>query len=45
VPAHVTYFSRKWFEQMAPRHGLAVAHWDASHENGQAFELVLRRAS
>ena len=43
VPAHVTYFSRAWFEHIAPRHGLAVAHWDASHEDGQAFELVLRK--
>jgi SAM-dependent methyltransferase len=44
VPAHVTYFSRTWFEQEAPRHGLSVAHWDASHENGQAFELVLAKS-
>jgi 2-polyprenyl-3-methyl-5-hydroxy-6-metoxy-1,4-benzoquinol methylase len=45
VPAHVTYFSRTWFEAVAPRHGLEVAHWDASHEGGQAFELVLERAA
>ena len=44
VPAHVTYFSKKWFEQVAPRHGLRVVHWDASHEDGQAFELVLQRS-
>lgn len=44
VPAHVTYFSRKWFEQVAPRHQLRVEHWDASHEGGQAFELLLVRA-
>jgi SAM-dependent methyltransferase len=44
VPAHVTYFSRLWFEREAPRHGLAVAHWDAGHEDGQAFELVLAKA-
>lgn len=43
VPAHVTYFSRAWFDLVAPRHGLAVAHWDASHEDGQAFELVLAK--
>jgi hypothetical protein len=43
VPAHVTYFSREWFDQIAPRHGLEVVHWDASHEEGQAFELVLRK--
>jgi len=44
VPAHVTYFSKKWFDQVAPRHGLRVVHWDASHEDGQAFELVLQRS-
>ena len=44
VPAHVTYFSRKWFEQVAPRHQLRVEHWDASHEGGEAFELLLVRA-
>lgn len=41
VPAHVTYLSLKWFEFHAPNHGLVVQHWDASHEDGQAFELVL----
>ncbi len=43
VPAHVTYFSRAWFKQVAHRHDLRVTHWDASHEDGQAFELVLER--
>lgn len=43
VPAHVTYFSRKWFDRVARRHGLRVIHWDARHEDGQAFELVLQR--
>lgn len=43
VPAHITYFSRRWFAQVAPRHGLRVAHWNADHEQGQAFELVLLR--
>jgi SAM-dependent methyltransferase len=43
VPAHVTYFSRAWFEREAPRSNLQVVHWDASHENGQAFELVLQK--
>ncbi len=42
VPAHITYFSRQWFELQAASH-FSIAHWDASHENGQAFELVLRR--
>ena len=43
VPAHVTYFSRKWFERVAPRYGLHITHWDARHEDGQAFELVLQK--
>ena len=43
VPAHVTYFSRQWFTRVAPRHGMRVVHWDARHEDGQAFELVLQR--
>jgi SAM-dependent methyltransferase len=44
VPAHISYLSRTWFEQMGPRHGLRVQHWDAGHEDGQAFELVLAKA-
>lgn len=44
VPAHVTYLSRKWFTQEGRRHGLHVAHWDATHEDGQAFELVLAKS-
>lgn len=43
VPAHITYFSRAWFEYIAPKHGLYVAHWNADHEQGQAFELVLEK--
>lgn len=43
VPAHITYFSRRWFDRFAPTCGLRVASWDASHEDGQAFELVLGR--
>ena len=44
VPAHITYFSRRWFDRFAPTCGLEVANWDASHEDGQAFELVLAPA-
>lgn len=44
VPAHITYFSRRWFEREAPRHALDVTHWDATHEDGQAFELVLTKS-
>jgi SAM-dependent methyltransferase len=43
VPAHVSYLSRNWFEQIAPKHRMSVAHWDARHEDGQAFELVLAK--
>ena len=43
VPAHITYFSRDWFAQTLPALELDIVHWDATHENGQAFELVLRR--
>ncbi|HEY2394779.1 MAG TPA: class I SAM-dependent methyltransferase [Rudaea sp.] len=41
VPAHITYFSRRWFEQQKALNGLTVVAWDDSHEDGQAFELVL----
>lgn len=41
VPAHITYFSRKWFESTLPELGLDIIHWDAGHEDGQAFELVI----
>jgi len=44
VPAHVSYFSRQWFDQVAVQLGFRVAHWDARHEEGQAFELVLQRS-
>jgi 2-polyprenyl-3-methyl-5-hydroxy-6-metoxy-1,4-benzoquinol methylase len=43
VPAHVTYFSRAWFVRETPHNRLQVVHWDASHEDGQAFELVLQK--
>jgi len=45
VPAHVTYFSRKWFEQVAPRLGMRILHWDDNHAEGEAFELVLERTT
>jgi 2-polyprenyl-3-methyl-5-hydroxy-6-metoxy-1,4-benzoquinol methylase len=41
VPAHIAYLSKTWFEITAARCGLRLIHWDASHENGQAFEAVL----
>lgn len=43
VPAHITYFSRKWFARQAADNELKIVHWDASHEDGQAFELVMQR--
>lgn len=43
VPAHITYFSRAWFERAARPHRLRVVQWNANHEDGQAFELVLVR--
>ena len=42
VPAHITYFSRRWFKEHAS--GLKIAHWDETHENGQAFAVVLCKA-
>lgn len=41
VPAHIAYLSREWFEITARRAGLELIHWDAGHEEGQAFEAVL----
>ena len=41
VPAHVTYFSRQWFERAGRASGLTVTSWDNTHEDNQAFELVL----
>jgi SAM-dependent methyltransferase len=43
VPAHITYFSREWFATQARACGLRIEHWDSSHDEGRAFELVLRR--
>ena len=43
VPAHITYLSKRWFEQQATKLGLEIMHWDATHEDGQAFAVVLRK--
>jgi len=43
VPAHIAYLSKHWFEITASRAGLELLHWDAGHEEGQAFEAVLGR--
>jgi len=41
VPAHISYLSQAWFERIGAECGLRLVHWDASHEDGQAFEAVL----
>jgi hypothetical protein len=43
VPAHITYFSRRWFAQQADALGLKIAHWNQSHEDEQAFAVVLSK--
>jgi SAM-dependent methyltransferase len=45
VPAHITYLSRAWFDLAGESAGLVVSRWDAGHEDGQAFEVVLERAA
>lgn len=41
VPAHISYFSKRWFQGHAS--GLKIAHWDNSDEGGQAFAVVLHK--
>ena len=43
VPAHITYLSKRWFEQQATKLGLDILHWDETHEDGQAFAVVLHK--
>jgi hypothetical protein len=43
VPAYITYFSNQWFRQRASAFGLSVIAWDETHEDGQAFELVISK--
>jgi Methyltransferase domain len=43
VPAHLQYFSEQGMVETAQRAGLQVIHWDASAEEGQAFEAWLGR--
>ncbi|MGA9335686.1 MAG: class I SAM-dependent methyltransferase [Rudaea sp.] len=43
VPAHLSYFSRCWFERKAPACGLELVHWDDSHDGHQVCEVVLSR--
>jgi len=43
VPAHITYFSEKGLAEAAAKAGLEMRFWEASSEEGQAFEAVLGR--
>lgn len=43
VPAHISYLSRPWLQQVAERCGLQLLHWDAEQDGQQAFEAVLQR--
>jgi SAM-dependent methyltransferase len=44
VPAHIGYLSKQFFAQQCAAIGdLKLEHWDASHEQGQAYEVVLRQ--
>lgn len=42
VPAHLQYFSEKAMRAAAATAGLELRHWDATSEDGQAFEAWLR---
>jgi SAM-dependent methyltransferase len=41
VPAHIQYFSEASMQKLAEQCGLRVVHWNAGHEDGQAFEAWL----
>jgi len=41
VPAHLQYFSKRGMKTAADRAGLHLRYWDASAEDGQAFEAWL----
>jgi hypothetical protein len=41
VPAHLQYFSKRGMKTAASLAGLRLRHWDASAEEGQAFEAWL----
>ena len=45
VPAHTAYLSEAFFTKKAGLLGLALVSFDASHENGQAFEAILERVA
>jgi 2-polyprenyl-3-methyl-5-hydroxy-6-metoxy-1,4-benzoquinol methylase len=43
VPAHIGYLSERFFQHVCSLlPGLKLEYWDASHEDGQAYEAILR---
>jgi hypothetical protein len=44
VPGHLQYFSERGMQRMAEAAGFKVAYWDATAEEGQAFETWLEPA-
>jgi trans-aconitate methyltransferase len=42
VPAHLQYFSERGMQRMAEAAGFKIAYWDATSEDGQAFETWLK---
>ncbi len=44
VPAHIQYFGEQSMQALANACGLRVTHWNAAHEEGQAFEAWLSHA-
>jgi SAM-dependent methyltransferase len=43
VPAHISYLSEQWFLRVAESTGLTLIRWDATQDEGQAFEVILGR--
>ncbi len=43
VPAHIQYFSEKSMQRLAESCNCVVLEWNATHEEGQAFEAWLGR--
>jgi len=43
VPAHIGYLSERFYQDVCSKiAGLKLESWDASHEEGQAYEVVMR---
>lgn len=43
VPGHLQYFSRSSMQMVAEKAGLAITHFDASQEKGEAMEVRLAK--